>query len=151
MIVNTTHFGPLVVQESSQIEFPEGLPGFEQCRRFVPVRHGNSPGLIFLQSLEQPQLCFITVPMATLWPDYDLALSGEERELLGMDASEKTELGSSVAVLAIISFVEGQEPTANLAAPLVIRVATRRAVQAIRQDGRYQVQAKLPSREPVCS
>ena len=151
MIVNTTHFGPLAVQQSSQIEFPEGLPGFEQCRLFVPVQHPNSPGLIFLQSLEQPQLCFITVPMATLWPDYDLALSAEERELLGLDSSEGPSAGGSLAVLAIVSFLEGREPTANLAAPLVIRVATRRAVQAIRQDGRYQVQEKLPDLEPVCS
>lgn len=151
MIVNTTHFGPLPVQQSSQIEFPEGLPGFEQCRLFVPVQHPNSPGVIFLQSLEQRQLCFITVPMRTLWPDYDLALSSEECELLGVDSSEEPADRGSLAVLAIISFVEGREPTANLAAPLVIRVATRRAVQAIRQDSRYQVQEKLPAMEQVCS
>lgn len=151
MIVNTTQFGPLAVQESSEIDFAEGLPGFEQCRRFVPVQHANSPGLIFLQSLEQPRLCFIAVPVRTLWPDYELVLSAEDREQLGLDAAPAPVGGQDVAVLAIVSFVEGEEPTANLLAPVVIHVPKRRAVQAVRTDGRYQAREPLPAAEPVCS
>lgn len=151
MIVNTMHFGPLAVQESSQIEFSEGLPGFEQCRRFVPVQHASSPGVIFLQGVDHPTLCFITVPVRTLWPGYALALSAEDREALGLDGSRAPAGGCELTVLAIISFVEGEDPTANLMAPVVIHGANRRAVQAIRTDGRYQAREALPAGEPVCS
>jgi flagellar assembly factor FliW len=151
MIVNTKHFGPLAVQDSSEIEFPEGLPGFEQCRRFVPVQHASSPGVIFLQGVDRPSLCFITVPVRTLRPDYALALSAEDREALGMDTSPAPVAGSEIAVLAIVSFVEGEEPTANLLAPVVIHVANRHAIQAIRTDDRYQAREPLSAAEPVCS
>lgn len=149
MTLKTTHFGSVAVDELSALDFPEGLPGFESCRRFVPLESNGSPGLIFLQSLEQPQLCFITVLLRALWPDYELAIPPEERELLGFEA-DAPQAGKMV-LLAVLSFVEGEEPTANLLAPIVVHAGTRRATQIVRQDGRYVVRAPLSARESVCS
>jgi flagellar assembly factor FliW len=148
MTMKTTHFGPVAIDESSALEFPEGLPGFENCRRFVPLESNGSPGLIFLQSLEQPQLCFITVLLRALWPDYELSIPAEERELLGFEAAAAP--ADEMALLAVLSFVEGEDPTANLLAPIVVHARTRRAAQIVRQDGHYAVRAPLPAREPVC-
>jgi flagellar assembly factor FliW len=151
MNMNTTHFGPLAIDESAAVEFPQGLPGFEECRRFAGLEHPAREGLIFLQSLERPDLCLLALPVTALRADYELAISAEDRELLGLEAAETPVLGRDVAALAILSFAEGEEPTANLLAPVVIHVGTRRAVQAIRPDGRYQVRELLSGTELACS
>ena len=46
---------------------------------------------------------------------------------------------------------KGQAPTANLLAPVVIAIRTRRAVQAIRPDQRYGCREPLEVEEAVCS
>jgi len=150
MKLQTTNFGSIEIEESSALEFPEGLPGFEHCRRFAALESSGAVGLIFLQSLEQPQLCFVTVPLGAFWPDYKIAIPAEEKELLGFDYSGPMAEGD-LTMLAILSFVEGKEPTANLGAPVLVHVRTRRAIQLVRQDGRFTVREPLPEGETVCS
>lgn len=152
MIFESANFGPIAVDESSTIAFPSGLPGFEERRRFVPLQHGPSGGLIFLQNLERADLCFLALPVRAVRPDYGLLLAPEDLELLELPGDRQPEIGREVAALAILSLVEGRDPTANLRSPVVINMRTRRAVQAIRPDERYQVREALPAcREAVCS
>jgi flagellar assembly factor FliW len=141
----STHFGPIAVDESSVIEFPEGLPGFEDRRRFLPLYNEQQAGLVFLQSLERAELCFLAMPVRSLRPDYTLEMPSEDLGLLEFAPGRQPEIGSEVAALAILSLVEGETPTANLRSPVVIHVGTRKAVQSIRPDERYSC------REPLCS
>jgi flagellar assembly factor FliW len=137
MTFTTAHFGRITVDPAAVVEFPEGLPGFEQCRRFLPLNHPAADGLVFLQSLESPGLCFLAVPVQTLRADYRIAMTAEDLDLLRLPEDRPPALGREVNALAILSLVEGQPPTANLRSPVVIHAATRRAVQAIRPDERY--------------
>ena len=151
MILSTTRFGDLNVDETQSMEFPEGLPGFEDCRRFVPFEHAECAGLMFLQSMERPDLCFLTLPVRSLRPDYWLLLTPEDSELLGLPAGRPPRIGTEVAAMAILSVREGQPPTANLLSPIVVRVATGRAVQAVRPDNRYGCREPLVPEEAQCS
>jgi flagellar assembly factor FliW len=151
MTLDTVHLGLISVDESSTVEFPEGLPGFEDCRRFVPLEHPAEPSLIFLQSLERPGLCFLALPVRSVRNDYELELSAEDLDVLDWPEGAQPDLGRDVAALAIVSLAENQEPTANLLSPLVIRVDNRRAVQATRADQRYGCREPLLLAEPVCS
>jgi flagellar assembly factor FliW len=143
------YFGPIVVDESSVIEFPQGLPGFEERRRFLPLLSPQQGGLVYLQSLEVAGLCFLALPARSLRPEYQLAVTPEDLETLGLPADRQPEIGKQVAALAILSVADGQEPTANLRSPLVIHTGTRRAVQAIRPDERYEIRAAMG--EALCS
>ena len=145
MTYQTAHFGAMNVDEQSIIEFAAGLPGFEDCRRFAPLPHSEQPSLIFLQSLECPELCFLTIPVSNLRADYKVAMSQEDLEFLGIRAD------ANMLALAIISLIEGEEPTANLLSPVIIHSASRRAVQAIRPDARYTCRERLFLSEAVCS
>lgn len=151
----STHFGPIVVDESSTIEFPEGLPGFEDRRRFLPLQHPRPGGLVFLQSLERADLCFLAMPVQVLRPDYRLELTAEDRAMLQLPLDRQPAIGRDVAALAILSLVEGEDPTANLRSPVVIHLETHIAVQAIRPDERYRCREALvaapPAKEAVCS
>lgn len=148
MILNTTHFGKLVIDESSAVEFPQGLPGFEDCRRFAALEHPAHEGLIFLQSMERPELCFPALPVKAIRRDYTLSMTPEDREVLGWKEDRPPRIGDEVAALAILSFEPDRPPTANLLAPLVMDIGTRQAVQAIRADALYGCQEPLiPKRD----
>jgi flagellar assembly factor FliW len=158
MILNTRHFGVVAIDEGEAVEFPQGLPGFEECRHFALLDHPARAGLVFLQSLERPEVCFVAVPVRAIRPGYELSLAPDDLELLGWPSDFTPEIGRDVIALAIVSFEENQAPTANLLAPVVIDVATRRAVQAIRSDGGYGCREPLgeecgdppPQREVAC-
>lgn len=150
MILNTSNFGRLAVDEAGTIEFPQGIPGFEDRRRFLPLQLPVRPGIIFLQSLDQADLCFLAVAVKRVRPDYELELGPDELELLELPPSSRPRLGTDVIALGILSLEEGQEPSVNLLAPLVIHMRTRRAVQAIRPDGRYQAREALAAAEHLC-
>ena len=148
----SAHFGPIDVNEAATIQFPEGLPGFEERRRFLALQSTQPGSLIFLQSLECADLCFLAMPVRNLRRDYELALIPEDRESLGLPHAGTPVIGRDVVALAILSLAEGRPPTANLRSPVVIHMKTRVAVQAIRPDDRYQCrEALVDETEAVCS
>jgi flagellar assembly factor FliW len=153
MTFSSAHFGPIAVDEESVIEFPEGLPGFEERRRFLPLQAPDQSGLVFLQSLECGELCFLALPVQTVRPDYEVILTPEDRQILALPGGGTPVIGQDVAALAILSLAEGREPTVNLRSPVVIHIGTRVAVQAIRPDESYHCREPLMAGtgEAACS
>jgi flagellar assembly factor FliW len=135
-VCNTKYFGHLEYVESSALEFPRGLPGFEQERQFVVIEHPTTRPLVYLQSLGNPQLCFVAVPVNLLAPEYQLELSEEDSRFIGRSTS------TNVLCLAIVSIRE-TGATANLMAPVVASLASRKAIQAIAASGKYSHQHPL--------
>lgn len=142
-VVETKHFGPLEYDEASALEFPRGLPGFESSRRFLPLHQAENAPLIFLQSLETPSLCFVTVPVFVVDPGYRLQVSAEDLGLIGLPPAAPR-IGADVLCLAVLSLRE-DGPTANLLAPVVANLANRKCVQAVAADSGYS------HRQPLCA
>jgi len=128
----TEQFGNLDYKEESVLLFPEGLPGFETCRRFVLLEQPALAPLVHLQSLEIPALCFLTIPVAIIDHTYEAALLLEHAELLQLK-----DAGAPPLLLALLAAADEGRLTANLMAPVAINLATRIAVQAVRDDIRY--------------
>jgi len=135
-LLETLRFGPLEYDATGAIGFPCGVPGFDGERRFVLVEQPALAPLVFLQSLETPGLCFSAVPVGAIDPNYELEVTGDDLEILGLDSARQPEVGREVLCLAIVAAQEGA-PTANLLAPIVINLSLRVAVQAVRIDARY--------------
>src|SRR5690242_16688323 len=149
--VQTNYFGTIPYDEQATIEFPRGLPGFEERRRFVALRFADSQPLVYLQSLEDPGLCFITLPILAIDPGYQLQVSPEDRGLVGLAPGGPLRIGTDVLCLAVISVREGG-PTANLLAPVVVNLSNHQAVQAVDAESGYSHQHQLVAQEaPVCS
>jgi flagellar assembly factor FliW len=87
--METKNFGKLSFEPESELEFPSGLPGFESRKRFVAVTFVESDPLVYLQSLEDPALCFITMPILAADPSYQLRVNGEDLEQLGLPRSRQ--------------------------------------------------------------
>lgn len=140
LLVETKYFGTLSCSEESVFDFPLGLPAFEDQKRFVPIELPQYAPLVFLQSLTQRELCFLAFPILVADRGYQLAVSAEDLATLQLDIGRQPQLGSEVLVLALLSLHDGFLATANLLAPIVVNLRTRRALQAIRQDSEYSHQ-----------
>jgi len=150
-VMQTKNFGTINYEPDSELEFPHGLPGFDDRRRFVAVRFAESDPLVYLQSLEDPALCFITMPVLAVDPRYRLKVTGDDLCQIGLTPARQPRIGEDVFCLTVLAMREAG-PTANLLAPIVINLKTRRAVQAIAPESEYSHQYELmPQESAVCS
>ncbi len=149
----TAHFGTIEFQDEVVLEFPAGLPGFDEETRFVALEQPGTKPIVFLQSLSRPDLCFITLPVQVVARDYRLAVSLEDLRFLELPEDRQPQIGTEVLCLTIISVAEDRQPTANLLAPLLVNLRTRRAVQAIAPQSGYSHQHPLlgAAQEETCS
>jgi flagellar assembly factor FliW len=148
----TKYFGSIEYQEADVIQFPSGLPAFEQETEFVLIEPPSSAPMVFLQSLPQSSLCFLALSILAIAPDYSLAVTTEDLQTLHLEADRQPRIGDEVACLALIAVAENGRITANLLAPIVINRLNRRAVQAIRIDTTYSHQHQVAAQpEDVCS
>ncbi len=143
--VETKYFGAMEYEEESVFDFPDGLPAFEEERRFVFVEIPEYAPLVFLQSLNQPSLCFLALPVVVVDSHYRLAVAVEDRVALDFSPDREPSPEDGALVLALVSLHDGFSATANLMAPIVVNVRTRRALQAIRRDGTYSHQHAIPA------
>jgi flagellar assembly factor FliW len=149
--METKNFGKIAFESDSELEFPGGLPGFDSRRKFVAVRFVESDPLVYLQSLEDPGLCFITMPILAVDPGYKLKLSGEDLDQLDLPPARQPRIGDDVLCLTVLT-VRETGPTANLLAPIVVNLRNRKAVQAVAPESDYSHQYELmPGEASVCS
>lgn len=128
------------------IRFPFGLPGFENERRFEMIEHSPLAPLVLLQSEATAGLCFLTLPLAAVAPDYDLAVGEDACQALGLDPAEAAAAG--LLALVIVTVPEQGPATVNLMAPVVVNLAAGIGVQMVRQDQRYS--HRHPLGDPLC-
>jgi flagellar assembly factor FliW len=149
--VETQYFGTMAYREESVFDFPAGLPAFPNEKRFVPIESPQHSPLLFMQSLIQPALCFLALPIQVVDAGYRLQVSREDLILLDLPSDRQPLLESEVAVLVLLSLHDGLSTTGNLMAPIVVNLQTQRALQAIRQDSVYSHQHPIARvREKTC-
>lgn len=149
-VCQSTNLGDVYYEPQAVIEFPRGLPGFDERRRFVALQLAGREPLVFLQSLEDAGLCFLTLPARAVEPAYQLEMTTEDCELLELPAAHPPVIGKDVMCLAVVA-VRESETTANLLAPLVVNLGNRRAVQAVAPEPRYSHRHRLAPEAPPCS
>ena len=141
--IETKYFGTMHYEEESIFSFPSGLPGFENETKFVFIGLPQHAPLVFLQSIVRQDLCFLALPALAVDREYRLAVSDDDLLSLDLQPGRQPALATEVLVLALVSLQHGGVATANLMAPVVVNLTTRRALQAIRQDSRYSHQQAI--------
>jgi flagellar assembly factor FliW len=111
--------------ESAVLSFAEGLPGFENQRRFVLLTEPLFEPFTILRGLGPDAPSFATVDPRTVVADYAPQLGPQDLARLGVTSSE------GLVWLAIVSLDEAGTATANLRAPVVISPTALRGVQLI--------------------
>ncbi|MBF1165842.1 flagellar assembly protein FliW [Dechloromonas agitata] len=138
MKVDTYLFGAVEVDPAKVIEFPNGLVGFEESKRFMLVHEDDQaqPASYTLQSLDEPTLAFQIVDPASLGFHYELNLSDAETALLKSPAPE------DVQVMQVLFKQEdgGQSQiTPSLRAPLLINTKARVGLQKVMETLRSNI------------
>ena len=133
--VVSPYLGEIHWDAGCELHFPAGLPGFELHTRMVPVEIPSQRPLIYLQSAEKGEICFLALPVLTVHPGFRLRLSEDDLSLLDLDESgtatgEYPALGTDVLCLALLVPFESTVQT-NLDAPIVINLHNGRGVQTV--------------------
>lgn len=136
MLLNTRHFGVIEVNEEDIIQFPEGIPGFEDTKEFVllgDTQDKDSP-FKWLQGIDNPQLAFVIIDPKAFKHDYNPELPSSEIEILDIKDRNKVLIYSIVVIPDDIS-----KMTANLKAPIVINAENNKGKQVLLDNPEYRV------------
>jgi flagellar assembly factor FliW len=132
-----TRFGTFPVDEGSVIDFAEGLPGFEQTRKFVLLSSPELAPLHLLHHVEGPAASFLAVDPRLVLPSYRTVLGAGDRARLGVADD------SSLLWLALVTMDACQGPSVNLRAPIVVNPARMLGFQVMPHNSLY------PLRQPL--
>ena len=121
-----TRYGTQVVARSSLLNFPEGLPGFEDLHEYKLFHEEGTSTVYYLQSTEDADVRLPLVTPASFQIDYRIELSDEEEAKLQIQAGDD--------ILVMVTVSENQDDpqagiTANLMAPIIINAHSRIGVQ----------------------
>jgi len=143
MIIQTSFLGEIEIEENTIISFPEGIPGFEQSRRYVIIPMGEASPFFYLQSLDDEDFCLLIGQPFVFFPDYEFDVPDEELQKLGIE-----DQGQELVVYVIISVPEDfKMATANLLAPLVINVVNKKGMQYVPGKSAYTTRHYIFQRE----
>jgi flagellar assembly factor FliW len=143
MELETRYFGKIEIDEGEIIHFPQGLPGFLDKKDYYLMSFDDELPFFVMQSINEKDLAFITVPPWHIIKDYEFEISEQVQELLKIKSRD------DVLVLVIITIQENMlDMTVNLAAPLVINFRSRLGKQVILDQSDYSVKQPVFT-EPI--
>lgn len=135
--IPTKFFGECDCNDAALFSFPTGLPGFEDQHLFFFMSMPGSEPLFFLQSTTTRELCFILLPILVVDPHYLLELLPPELSELRFSPGRRPIIGEDVLCAAIVSCSDGEAPTVNLMAPIVVNLEARIGMQVIHGESGY--------------
>lgn len=145
MEIQTSRFGPVQLQAEDILEFPEGILGFQDLRRFVLLDDPNDEIFAWLQSCETPSIAFPVLEPELFSASYKVALTKHDLEALGLKTAERTRAYTIITIPD-----DPTQMTANLKAPIIINMEKKVARQCVLQDNNLAIRepifAKLQSR-----
>jgi flagellar assembly factor FliW len=136
MEVRTTRFGTLEIAEDRVIQFPKGLLGFSQFKRYCLLEPNDDACFFWLQCVDEPGLAFVVTDPSLFVENYDAPIRKEQMDDLSMAKIEDAQ------VFVIVNKV-GAELTGNLQGPLVINTLNRIGEQLVLADKRWETRHKL--------
>lgn len=126
------------MEQSIEITFAQGLPGFENLRQFNLSRAFEGTELYYLHSIEKTDICFLCLNPFQYTKDYEFVLPETIQERLEIKGLEE------VAVFNIVNINGGLEKaTVNLQAPVIINMALGKGAQVVLNDAAFNIQEPL--------
>jgi flagellar assembly factor FliW len=136
MLIETSRFGAVEIDDTRVITFRDGPLGFPNHRRFALIQTVEDAVFFWLQSVDDPALAFLVCDPLAFEPDYQVQIRADD-----VAALELRDL-RDCQVLVIVNKVDGYL-TANLLGPLVIGAHSLLAKQLVLSDKRYSTRQRL--------
>lgn len=134
MIINTARFGQVSYKEEDVLFFPRGIPAFESNHKWILAGSDDS-AIKWLQNIEDGDLALPVTSPDAIRPDYNARIPEDELKLVGSVNP------ADLALLIVVSIPKSApwNMTANLRAPILINLKTRKAVQVIALNEEYPI------------
>ncbi|WP_317367276.1 flagellar assembly protein FliW [uncultured Tyzzerella sp.] len=135
MKIKTKIFGEIDINDDKVIYFENGLPGFENLKKFLFMtdEDENSP-FCWLQSIEDLDIVFTLFDVFRFLPDYNPIVEIESFDKLDNDTED------SLMVYCIAHIPNDvKNMTINLKAPVVINADNNKANQFICSNEEYPI------------
>ena len=135
MKLKTKHFGVLDIDEKGIIDFPEGIPGFENTKKFVLLGSEDTESPFrWLQGVDNENLALVVIDPKTFKADYIIDVEDDEVAILEIEDPSK------VIVLTIVVIPDDiSKMTVNLKAPVLINTQKNRGKQIVLENSDYQI------------
>jgi len=138
MLIQTSRFGEIEVEDDQIINFPSGLIGFAEDHRFVIREDEAAIPFRWLQAIDNEDLAFVMIEPHVAISNYELELTKDHLKKLN---AEKT---GDLSVFSLVTMAKKMEDvTINLQGPLLFNLKKRLGLQIIVQDGRYSTRHSL--------
>lgn len=138
MNIKTRSFGILEITESDIYNFPEGILGFPDHKKFALINMEVLDPLKLLQSCDEPELAFIVCDPNQFVKDYVVRINKEAEQKLDFKSEKEKQ------ILSTLTFGEKREDTTvNLKGPLVFNLRKKIGAQLVLEDSRYVTKHKI--------
>ena len=124
MLVQSTRFGELEVAEEQIMDFPEGLLGFPDEKKFALMEYKPESPFYILQSMADPDLTFLMINPFAFFNDYDFQMDDALMAEIGLTADNPPTVFNIVTVRDKL-----ESMTVNLAGPVLVNIRDRKAAQ----------------------
>ena len=131
-------FENLVFSPDDVITFNDGIPGFEDNKKFVIIRDESYAPFEWLVCADGTKLRFAMLNPMIVYPEYSPNISRAQIDGLGLIHAEDLLMYAFVTIAAMPN-----ESTLNLAAPVIINIKDKIGRQVILENSKYS------TREPV--
>lgn len=135
MKINTTRFGEIEIEDAKIINFPLGIPGFTNLKRYILLDYKDP--IKWLHAVDDPDIAFIVTEPFGFFPDYSLTIEDDVERFL-----EITDVAETI-VLIILNIADNRL-NANLKAPIIVNISNLKAIQIILEDERYSFRVPVP-------
>lgn len=137
--LTSAKLGLIKYDDNDIINFSTGLLGFEGLNQYLLIKNEGSDIFLFLQSIEEPGLCFILIDPKSVLPTYELCV--DEASLVGMEDKH-------IWDFAIVTIPEDPQGMAmNLLGPVLIDIKNQIGKQVISLKPEYTTKHKILAEE----
>jgi len=136
MLIQSTRFGEVAIDESRIITFPKGLLGFPQYTKYCLIEPGEDSFFWWLQSTDEPDLAFVVTDPSYFVSSYRVPIREEQMRELGIGSIGEAQ------VFVIVNKRENML-TGNLQGPLVVSVPGKVGEQLVLSDRRFTTRVPL--------
>lgn len=141
MLVDTRCFGRVELDEKKILQFPQGIMGFEDKKRWTilyDIESGDGSSISWLQSIDEAGLALPVVSPFSLMKEYNPIVEDEQLECLGEFKDDDL-----LVLLALTVPKDVEKTTANMKAPFIINPATATGIQVIAENEDYPIRFRV--------
>jgi len=138
MVIKTDYVGDVEYSEKDVVHMDKGVYGFEDQKGYLLIDHPD-PDMpyMWLQSLDDENVCFIVTNPFYFVEDYDFDIADATIERLGIDEIEDVLILSMVVIPEVV-----KDTTINLQSPIIMNKNLMKAEQVILEE-KFPIKHKL--------